>query len=161
MKGFTIETKVHFHRGRRSKKELRLGQKREPVPAGRIPRLSRLMALAIRSDQLIRDGVVADQAELARLGHVSRARVTQILNLLNLSPDIQETLLFLPHVESGRDSVTERELRPIVAVPDWRKQRKMWDRLQVTTSVRNETGTRMHDATDALCNSHPTPQRPV
>ena len=150
MNGFTIQTKVHFHRGRRSKKELRLGEKRKSIPPGRVPRVSRLIALAIRFDQLIHDGVVANQAELARLGHVSRARVTQILNLLNLAPDIQETLLFLPRVESGRDSVTERDLRPIVAAPDWRKQRKMWDRLQVTTSVSNETGTRMHDETDAL-----------
>jgi len=44
-----------------------------------------LLALAIRLDQLIRDGVVADQAELARLGHVSRARLTQIMNLLYLA----------------------------------------------------------------------------
>jgi len=75
---------------------------------------------------LIRDGVVADQAELARLGHVSRARVTQILNLLNLAPGIQEALLFLPRVERGKDSVTERELRPITAVADWRRQSRMW-----------------------------------
>ena len=71
------------------------------------------MALAIRLDQLIRDGVVTDQAELARLGHVSRARLTQMMNLLNLAPDIQEALLFFPRVESGRDPVGERELRPI------------------------------------------------
>jgi len=84
------------------------------------------MALAIRFDQLIRDGVVADQAELARLGHVSRARVTQIMNLLNLAPDIQEALLFLPPVEQGKDAVTERELRAVVATANWRKQRRMW-----------------------------------
>ncbi len=38
------------------------------VPHGRIPRVSRLMALAIRFEKLVRDGVVADYAELARLG---------------------------------------------------------------------------------------------
>ena len=53
------------------------------------------LALAIRFDQLIRDGVVTDQAELARLGHVSRARLTQIMNLLNLAPDIFEALFIL------------------------------------------------------------------
>ena len=84
------------------------------------------MALAIRFDGLIRDGVVADQAELARLGHVTRARLTQIMNLLHLAPDIQEELLFLPRVERGRDPIQERQLRPIAAVPDWRKQRGMW-----------------------------------
>ena len=76
------------------------------------------MALAIRLDQLIRDGVVADQAELARCGYVSRARLTQIMNLLCLAPDIQEEILFLPPTEAGYDAVSERELRPIVGVQD-------------------------------------------
>ena len=97
--------------------------------------MSRLMALAIRLDQLIRDGVVADQAELARLGHVSRARLTQIMNLLFLAPDIQETLLFLPPCERGRDPITERELRPIAAVADWERQRGMWERMVAGESV--------------------------
>ncbi len=66
------------------------------------------MALAIRLDQLIRDGVVADQAELARLGHLTRARLTQIMNLLCLAPDLQEQILFLPLTERGRDAFTEK-----------------------------------------------------
>jgi len=85
-----------------------------------VPRVSRLIALAIRLDQLIRDGTVADQAELARLGHVTRARLTQIMNLFCLAPDIQEQILFLPVTERGRDVVTEKQQRPIAGVPDWR-----------------------------------------
>lgn len=96
------------------------------VPSGRIPRISRLMALAIRFDTLLRDGVITDCAELARLSHVTRARITQIMNLLNLAPDIQEAILFLPHVESGRDPVREHAIRPIAATLEWRKQRRMW-----------------------------------
>jgi hypothetical protein len=84
------------------------------------------MALAIRFDQLTQSGDVADYAELARLGHVSRARLSQIMNLLCLAPDIQETVLFLPAVERGRDPVTERELRPIVAEVDWGRLRGRW-----------------------------------
>ena len=129
MNGITIQSKVHFRRGRRSKKELRQGAEKCPTTAGVIPRVSRLMALAIRFDQLISDGVVADQAELARLGNVTRARVTQIMNLLNLAPDIQAAILFSPPVELGRDPVTERDLRPIVAVADWRKQRFLWSQV--------------------------------
>ena len=34
---------------------------------------------------------------------VTRARMTQIMNLLNLAPDIQEELLLLPPVTEGRD----------------------------------------------------------
>ena len=69
---------------------------------GRVPRVAKLMALAIRFEQLVADGVVGDYAELSRLGHVTRARMTQIMNLLHLAPDIQEAILFLPRVESGR-----------------------------------------------------------
>ena len=125
----TIERKVHFQQGRRTRKELREGEATPLAPAGRVARVSRLMALAIRLDQLIRDGVVADQAELARLGHVTRARLTQIMNLLCLAPDLQEQILFLPATERGRDAITEKQLRPIASIPDWRKQRRMWLRL--------------------------------
>ena len=125
MSGMTIQTKVYFTCGRRSKKQLQTGEKPQPVP-GRVPRVAKLMALAIRFEGLVRDEVVNDYAELARLGHVTRARMTQIMNLLNLAPDIQEAILFLPRVESGRDPITERELRAIVAVADWRKQRVVW-----------------------------------
>ena len=122
----TIERKVHFQSGRHTRKELRDGEATPSAPTGRVPRVSRLMALAIRLDQLIHDGVVTDQAELARLGHVSRARLTQIMNLLCLAPDIQEEILFLPATERGRDAVTEKQLRPIAAIPNWRRQRQMW-----------------------------------
>jgi hypothetical protein len=122
----TIRRNVHFGQGRRSRKELRHGEAAPATPVGRVPRVSRLMALAIRLDQLIRDGVVADQAELARLGHVTRARLTQVFNLLSLAPDIQEAILFLPTTTRGRDSLTERQLRQISAVPCWVRQRRMW-----------------------------------
>ncbi|MFO8014599.1 MAG: hypothetical protein R6X20_14980 [Phycisphaerae bacterium] len=128
MKGLRIQQQVHFGRGRNSRKVLEEGPQpeAEPVPPGTIPRISRLMALAIRFDRLIKAGEVADQAEIARLGQVSRARVTQIMNLLHLAPDIQEEILFLPRTHHGRDPIREIMLRPIAAVLDWRKQRRMW-----------------------------------
>jgi hypothetical protein len=101
---------------------------------GRVPRVSKLMALAIRFDQLLRDGVVADQAELARLGHVSPARLSQVMALLQLAPEIQEAIIFLPPTQRGRDPITERNLRPIAAVADWGMQRGMWGRLRVSVS---------------------------
>lgn len=123
-----IEFKVHFDTSRRGRKRAVVGDR--PAPAattpGRTPRVTRLMALAIRFEHLIRDGEVKDLAEIARLGQVTRARVTQIMNLLHLAPDIQEAILALPRVETGRDPITERELRPIAAIPDWRKQRAAW-----------------------------------
>lgn len=125
----TIERKVHFGKGRRTEKLILEGAAPPPPPPGRVPRVSRLMALAIRLDQLIRDGIVKDQAELARLGHVSRARLTQIMNLLYLAPDIQEAVLFLPLTEHGRDPISEKDLRPVAAIGNWKKQRKAWKSL--------------------------------
>ena len=137
MKGLTIQRQVHFGRGRNSRKVIKEGPPPEapPIPSGTIPRISRLMALAIRFDRLIKSGEVADQADIARLGHVSRARVTQIMNLLLLAPDIQEEILFLPRTQSGRDPIRERMIRPIAAIPDWRKQRRMWKQLLVDQQV--------------------------
>jgi hypothetical protein len=62
------------------------------------------------------------------MGHVTRARATQVMNLLMLAPDVQETLLFLPAVEAGRDPVKEWQVRPIAAEPLWAEQRRMWRR---------------------------------
>ena len=87
------------------------------------------MALALRFDRLISEGEITDQAELARIGQVSRARVTQIMNLLLLAPDIQEEILFLPRTLSGRDPIRERHIRPLTTVLDWRKQRRLWKQL--------------------------------
>jgi hypothetical protein len=91
------------------------------------------MALALKFERLVREGTVTDYAELARLGHVTRARLTQLMNLTLLAPDIQEALLFLPVVERGRDPLVLRDLQPIAAVLDWRKQRKAWVDLFHTT----------------------------
>lgn len=87
------------------------------------------MALAIKFDCLVRRGEGRDYADLARLGYVTRARITQIMNLLNLAPDIQEEILFLPRTVKGRDPIRERDVRPIAAVPYWNRQRKMWKAL--------------------------------
>lgn len=92
----------------------------------RVPRIARLMALAIRFDELIRTGAAKDQAELAEIGQVSRPRVTQIMNLLALSPTIQEELLFMKRAGEGREEITERSLREISAEVSWARQRAMW-----------------------------------
>jgi hypothetical protein len=80
-------------------------------------------------DQLVRTGEVTGYAELAALGHVTRARMSQITCLLCLAPDIQEEVLFLPRTLQGRDPIQHRQLLPIAVVPDWRKQRVRWKEL--------------------------------
>jgi hypothetical protein len=96
--------------------------------AGRVPRVSRLLALAYYIDRLIERGEVVGYAQLARQFHLSRARIAQVMKLRYLAPDLQEMILHLPPVHRGADPITERDLRPIVAQPDWRRQRQMWSR---------------------------------
>ena len=126
----TIHRRIHFHTAGR-RKVLKEGPEEtsRAHPTGRVPRVTRLMALAIRLEHLVCSGQVDDYATLASLGHVTRARITQITNLTLLAPDVQEAVLFLPRVHRGPDPITERDLRPIVAQPDWQKQRQMWRRL--------------------------------
>jgi hypothetical protein len=102
----------------------------DDTQAVRVPRLARLMALAIRFDGLLRSGALIDQAHLARLGKVSRARISQILNLLHLAPDIQEQLLFLPPIHQGRERWHLADLQPLCRQWDWRRQRRMWQALR-------------------------------
>jgi hypothetical protein len=123
----TVTRRIHFSMANRGKRQIEPGP--APVrdtPAGRVPRISRLMALAIHFDGLIASGGVRDQADIARLGHVSRARVTQIMNLLHLAPDIQEDLLHLPRVAHGKDPIPERQVRAITAIPEWWFQQTAW-----------------------------------
>lgn len=125
---FVVTKQVSFagvHKSRRSKPPDEVA---EPKPVGRTPRVARLMALAIHYDQLLRDGVVNNQAEIAMLCHVTRARVTQIMNMLHLAPDIQEVILLLPPTVSGRDPLHERHIRRIAAEVDWACQRDLWRR---------------------------------
>ncbi len=94
--------------------------------AGRIPRVTRLLALAHRIDAMIRSGEIRDLADAARLVGVIRARMTQIANLLLLAPEVQEAILDVPCVVKGSDPITERQLREIVSEVDWSKQRISW-----------------------------------
>jgi hypothetical protein len=93
------------------------------------------MALALRLEELVRSGAVANYATLAALGRVSRARISQILNLALLAPDIQEALLFLPPTARGRDPIHLRQLQPLATVLDWQEQRRLWQRLGQTSTL--------------------------
>jgi hypothetical protein len=102
----------------------------KPAEPGRVPRIARLMALALRFEELLRTGKVRDYVDLAALGHVSRARITQIMNLLLLAPNLQEQILYLPRVESGRDPIHLSQLQALAGILDWPSQRRRWHELQ-------------------------------
>jgi hypothetical protein len=95
-------------------------------PAGRIPRVARILAQAHHFQNLLDTGVVRTQMELAELTKLTTARITQIMNLLVLAPDIQEKILFMPPVTTRSTPITERDLRPLVKTLVWSEQRERW-----------------------------------
>jgi hypothetical protein len=129
---FTIERSFHLgsQAGRRggSRRVVRVGPESPtaaPTP-GRIPRIAKLMALAIRCEQLLRSGAVPDATALAHLAHVSQPRITHILNLTLLAPDIQEDLLNLPQHDTGKAAVNEKQVRKMTGMINWQSQRVAW-----------------------------------
>ena len=89
----------------------------------RPPRIACLLALAHRFQMLLDTGQVQDYAELARLGRVTRARLSQIMNLLLLAPGIQERLLFWPSA-AHNEAPTERDLRKVLREVFWERQKE-------------------------------------
>src|SRR5713101_2285025 len=111
------------------------GSDRRDGPAGaaghkafseRVPRIARLMALALKFEQMIREGVVHNYAVLAAIGQVSRSRLTQVMNLLNLAPDIQEQILFLTWETAEQRGIHERSVRQLSSQLSWTEQRARW-----------------------------------
>ena len=95
----------------------------------KLPHITKLMALAIRLEHLLARGQVKDQAEIARVAGVTRARVTQIINLTNLAPDIQQAILDLEPTTDPVPRFREREVRTIAILPNWETQRVLWKRM--------------------------------
>jgi hypothetical protein len=104
-----------------------------PSAPAKLPHITKLMALAIRLEHLLASGQVKDQAEIARVAGITRARVTQILNLTNLAPDIQQSILDLEPSTDYVPRFREREVRTIAIMPNWERQRLQWKRLVKST----------------------------
>lgn len=105
-------------------------------PSSKLPRISRLMALAIRFNEMLSTGEASDMIELARIGHVTQPRMSQIMALNQLAPDIQEALLNLPAIK-GKPEIHEKRLRPIAAMLRWGDQRAAWRRICDEVAIPN------------------------
>jgi hypothetical protein len=124
-----LQFAVHIERTRAGKQHLRSGPPPEDHPIGRLPRATRLLALAYHYTALIAQGQVRDYADLARQLDLTRARVTQVMQLLHLAPDLQEAVLALPPVFTGHDPIGEKAIRRIAREPLWARQRALWQQL--------------------------------
>ncbi len=113
---------------------LKVGEaaREKTAQSGRIPRIAKLVALASRMQSMIESGQGDSFQQLAELGRISQPRMTQIMSLLHLAPDIQEELLYLPEVIQGKSTIHERLLRPLTREMDWRVQRRMWGRIKAS-----------------------------
>jgi len=97
---------------------------------GRLPRITHVLALAIQLDDMLQRGLAKDHADLARLGCLTRERISQIMKFLWLAPDIQREILSLPRTPGGRLSIPEAAMRKISAALCWREQRERWMQLR-------------------------------
>lgn len=98
----------------------------EPPKEPRTPHVVELLRKAIAWRQELDAKAVANQAEIARREGVTRARVTQIMMLLRLAPDVQERVLALP-ATAERPILSERMLRPLTFLEDVERQKKAFD----------------------------------
>ena len=94
-------------------------------PVRRPARVARMLALAHHLQRAIDNGEFQDRAALARRYELTRARVTQLLNLTLLAPDIQEQVLSLEAVD-GLEPTSERALRKVLWSMEWEEQRQRW-----------------------------------
>ena len=96
---------------------------REP----RTPRVVELLRKANEWQALLESGKIANQAEIAIREGITRARVTQIMGMLHLAPDIREKILSMSKAVR-RPQITERVLRPICTIPGYRDQLREFHR---------------------------------
>ena len=123
---FTID--IPFHSLRVAKKKSALGTER-PI------RVAKTLVLAYEMQKLIDEGAVENRAEIASLTKFDGSRISQIMNLIWLAPDIQEEILFMVN-RKGYDRITGRALLPIARLISWEDQRRAWKEL--LRSVANE-----------------------
>ena len=130
--GITVEFECRFQQ-KDGRKNIHTGKPaNDPQPSNPAPhhhRTTRFLALAHYYHKLVENGMVKDYAEIARLTGTSRARISQIISLSFLAPEIQQEILFLPQEKPLPKHVKERNLRKISKTLIWKKQKKIWKTL--------------------------------
>jgi hypothetical protein len=96
------------------------------VDPSSVPTLTRFLVLGHRLEQLVRDGVVQDFTQLATIFGISKGRVTHLVNLTLLAPDIQEQMLWLNIPDMRSPHLYERSLRQLTLVVDWNHQTTLY-----------------------------------
>ena len=116
-----------LHRIRQGKKK-RFASAPTPSPGRRPSRIAVTLAFAQQIARAIARREMMDQAEAARRYGLTRARLSQILDLTHLAPDLQEEILFLEAV-GVHQPLGDRSLRPVLRHQLWADQRAAYRRL--------------------------------
>lgn len=116
-----FRTRQQKHSERRARREAGLNQTH---PA----RVARLLAHAHDIEARVQSGEFRNYADVARHYGLSHARLTQVMNLLLLAPDIQAEVLAL-RFPPGWEAVTERHLREVLRKQVWEEQKEVWKRI--------------------------------
>jgi len=96
-----------------------------PGPVRRPARVAVMLALAHKIQDAIDRGAVRDRAEVARRLGFTRARITHLLDLTLLAPDLQDRILVLEAID-GTEPISERALRAVAHAGSWAEQRAAW-----------------------------------
>ena len=122
-----IQAKFQTSTVERGQQRVTAPKKPRPARQPRTPHITKLMALAIRLEELLATGQVKDQAEIASTAGITHAGVTQIMNLNNLAPSTQADILNFPQSELETPQIIEREIGQIAKVFDWTSQKRHWE----------------------------------
>lgn len=111
-----ISQSVNFKFGLPKKKE-------DP---GMVPTVSRMMALAIFYEKLIKDGKIKSVSDIGRLENIAQQRVSQVMSLLLLSPKLQEKLLTLPRQYGYSCRISTEQAINIAREIDFERQKELF-----------------------------------
>jgi hypothetical protein len=92
------------------------------------PRVVEPLRKTIEWQALLVSGKIANQADIAQRDGITRARITQVMGMLRLAPEIREQILSMPGL-TRRPAVRERMLRPIENIADNRDQLREFHKL--------------------------------
>ena len=125
-----IEIQFRLHDTGRRPPAVSVSSDLSPSGNGRLPRVTQILSLAIYFQDMLVRGDAIDYADLARLGCVSRERMSQVMQLIWLSPRIQREILEFPPARAGRFPISEAAVRRIASTILWAEQEEEWKNLQ-------------------------------
>src|ERR1700686_2409394 len=117
----TVEIQFRLHATGRSPGETGPSDA-PPSGSGRLPRVTQVLALAIQFQDMIQRGEARDYADLARLGCLTRERMSQIMELVWLAPAIQQEILEFPPTGAARFPISELAARKVANTLSWSEQ---------------------------------------